>query len=436
MSLLTWFDNRTLYGCQCMLAVMFAILFLWMNRAYPAVRGVRSMACAFLVGIPCTFLLLSRGHIPDSLSVVVADVLSAVCFVLLYDGIVRFLGGRRRLWLAISASAISASVVYYSTAVRPNLALRILAMGLLAALMRGLTAWELLRASVGRTGRSGGAIRFQGKSQVRSQVRNQVRRQSWIGEGGATQFFGLFLATLAGLGVLRVAMIVVRGVPDNSMSRHAVQTSTMLLSVAYIGVYGLCFLTMVGHDLITRSLEESEKDLLSGALNRRGIEARLATELKRCSRSPQSLSVALVDIDHFKSINDKYGHATGDAAIRAVSLALSKSLRDGDYLGRYGGDEFLIILPITACHQAGIAADRFSRAVQEVNLAGGDLRLTLSTGITEASPEDDVISVIARADEALYQAKSDGRDCRRAVLPPSTFADAPISQPIQAEARS
>src|ERR1700678_353449 len=111
MSLLSWFDNRTLYGCQCMLAVMFAIVFLWMGRVYPSVRGIRSMACAFLVGIPCTFLLLSRGHISDFLSVVVADLLSAVCFILLYDGIVRFLGGRPRLGLVVGGSAISVCVV-------------------------------------------------------------------------------------------------------------------------------------------------------------------------------------------------------------------------------------------------------------------------------------------------------------------------------------
>jgi diguanylate cyclase (GGDEF)-like protein len=418
MSLFSWFDNRTLYGCQCMLSVMFAILFLWMSRAYPAVRGVRSMACAFLVGIPCTFLLFSRGHIPDFLSVIVADLLSTVCFILLYDGIVRFIGGRRRIWLAVSASVICAGVVYYSSEVRPNLVLRIAAMGLVAALIRGLTAWELLRKSAGRAIRNGGPDAGR------------------IFKGGATRFFGVLLITLAGLGVVRVAMIVILGTPANFMQRDAVQTSTMLLSVAYIGVYGLCFLTMAGHELIIRSQEESEKDLLSGALNRRGIESRLAIELMRCNRGQQSLSIALVDIDHFKSINDRYGHATGDATIRAVTEALSAALREGYYLGRYGGDEFLVILPITSCHQAVIAAERFSRAVSELGLPGGNLCLTLSSGITEASPEDDAISLIARADEALYQAKSDGRDCRRAVLPLSTFTDAPIAQTVRAGASS
>jgi diguanylate cyclase (GGDEF)-like protein len=416
MSLLSWFDNRTLYGCQCMLAVMFAIVFLWMGRVYPSVRGIRSMACAFLVGIPCTFLLLSRGHISDFLSVVVADLLSAVCFILLYDGIVRYVGRRPRLGLVVGASAISACIVYYSTEVRPNLVLRIVAMGLVAALIRGLTGWELLRGPGGRAGRTNG-----GSAILRSNSGS-----------GVTRFFGVFLTALAGLGVLRVAMIVVFGAPESVMQRNAIQTSTMLLSVAYIGVYGLCFLTMAGHEMILRSQEESEKDLLSGAFNRRGIESRLTIELKRSNRSNQRLSVALVDIDDFKSINDQFGHAQGDAAIRYVSMAISKSLRDGDYLGRYGGDEFLIILPMTASNHATIATERISRAVNNLSPVGGERGLTLSIGLTEASPDDDAITLIARADEALYRAKSDGRDCLRAVLPQTTYPDAPVSQPARA----
>jgi diguanylate cyclase (GGDEF)-like protein len=111
-------------------------------------------------------------------------------------------------------------------------------------------------------------------------------------------------------------------------------------------------------------------------------------------------------------------------------------LRDGDYLGRYGGDEFLIILPITASHHAVIAAERLSRTVNSLDLPCGEHCLTLSIGLTEASPEDDAISLIARADEALYRAKSEGRDCMRVLLPLNTYPDAPMSQPARAAAQS
>jgi len=395
MSLLSWFDNRTLYACQCMLAVMFAVLFLWMGRAFPSVRGIRSVAGAFLVGIPCTFLLAARGHIPDLYSVALANLLAAGCFILLYNGIVRFVGGRVRLGLVCGASAIAAGVVFYFSEVQPSIAPRIVAMGLAAALIRGLTAWELLRVSW--VAAKPGASR------------------------SATRFFGITLALMAGFGFVRAALTAVLGAQNSLMQHNTAQTSQMLLNVAFIGVNGLCFLTMAGHELILRSQDESEKDLLSGALNRRGIESRLGSELKRSSRSLQRLSVALVDIDNFKAINDRYGHAAGDSAVREVSLALSNTLRDGDHLGRFGGDEFLVILPMTAANQAAIAAERLRRAVGNLHALGGDKRLTLSIGITEASPDDDAITLIARADEALYEAKSGGRDCLRTKLPETTF---------------
>jgi diguanylate cyclase (GGDEF)-like protein len=413
-----------------MLAVMFAILFLWMGRTFPAVRGVRSMAAGFLLGIPCTLLLLGRGHFPVWLSVSVANLLAATCFLLLYDGILRFIGGRRRLKSLCGISAIALCVVVYFSEVRHDIVPRLVAMGLATATIRAFTAWELLRvagwkwpARLDRRAREASRGREPGKSRLSTDVNHSAMR-----------FFGGFLVMLAVFGLVRVALTVIRGNPQDFMQRNSIQVSMMLVNVAYIGVYGLCFLTMAGHELILRSQEESERDALSGTLNRRGIEARLATELKRSSRSMMKLSVALVDIDHFKRLNDAYGHATGDAAIRQVASAIGTSLRDADYLGRYGGDEFLVILPMTACHQAEIAVARFRRAVGSLNMSNAEL--TLSVGLTEASPDDDAISLIARADVALYRAKSDGRDCTRSALPLNTYPVIPIAQPVRAQPQS
>lgn len=394
-----------------MLSVMFTVLFLCMGRAYPAVRGIRSFVCAFLLGIPCTFLLLSRGHIAPIFSVVLADLLSIACFLLFYNGILRFTGGvprfkQPRIKLISAMAVIAFAAVVYTTEVRPAAVLRIAAMGLFASLMRALTARELLRR--------------------RDAVRNN---------NAVMRFFGIFLAVLSALGAIRVAIALLTGAPDQWTQKNGALTPALLLNVACIGVYGLCFLTMAGHELILRSLEESEKDLLSGAFNRRGIESRLAVELKRSDRSRHRLCVALVDIDHFKRINDRHGHATGDDAIRETATAIAHSLRDNDYLGRYGGDEFLIILPMTAGSQAIRAGERLSQAVRAVSLPGKSLSLTLSIGLTEASPEDDVISLIARADEALYRAKNDGRDCIRMLDPQTTFPDLPVPYLVRAAAQ-
>jgi diguanylate cyclase (GGDEF)-like protein len=166
-------------------------------------------------------------------------------------------------------------------------------------------------------------------------------------------------------------------------------------------------------ELIARSRDESLKDSLSGAFNRRGIEAKLDAELKLLERNKYRLSVALIDVDYFKAINDVQGHAAGDAALRDVAEAIASHLRGRDYLGRYGGDEFLLILPNTPCSIALAVTERLNRAVTNLQLSAGTTPLTLSIGITEAVPHDDAASLLARADKALYQAKSDGRNCRR-----------------------
>ena len=396
MSLLLWFDNRTLFGCQCMLAVMFTVVFLWMRSAYPSIRGARSIVLSYLVGVPCTLFMVSRGHIPTFISVTVGNLLALLSVLFLYDGFVRFVGGRSRWWLLGGIAAVSLGVVFFYSEIRSSIVPRILAMTLSFAVFRWMLAWELLRKSTVSVGSP---------------------------NRGTMRFFGGFLVFLGLFNLYRGGMTFWFGAPENLLERDAVQTVTMALNVLYIGVSGLCFVIMASHELITRSMEDSERDLLSGTLNRRGIEMRLSVELGRSDRSRQRLSVALVDIDHFKTINDSHGHAAGDAAIRAVAAAMTRRLRTSDALGRYGGDEFLVVLPMTGMSDAAVVAERLNEAVTSLELIAGSRGLTLSIGITEASPEDDAIVLIARADEALYQAKSAGRNCMRAVTPARTFPE-------------
>jgi len=322
-------------------------------------------------------------------------------FILLYSGVVQFVGGQKRLWLATGATAVALGVVFYYSEVRQNILPRIVAMGMNEALLVGLTAWEVLR--------------------MRATTAQRANRS-------ITRFFGIILTIQAALCIVRCVTTVIHGPPKDLMRRDIVQTSTMMMNLIYVAAYGLCFLTMAGHELILRSQEESETDLLSGAFNRRGIESRLTAELKRSERSEMRLAIALVDVDHFKSINDRFGHAAGDEAIRGVALAISKCLREIDYLGRYGGDEFLLVFPMTAIDQAVIAVERISRIIGALEIRADYGRLTLSIGMTEASPEEDMASLMARADGALYLAKKDGRNCVRIRMPRRTFPGATLPQ--------
>ena len=210
------------------------------------------------------------------------------------------------------------------------------------------------------------------------------------------------------------------------LSRALRSIPTLLIALCATGLF---ILILSSNELIARSKDESQKDALCGALNRRGIEAKLSTELKYIQRGKHKLSVALIDVDYFKSINDIQGHAAGDAALRDVSEAITTHLRGRDHLGRYGGDEFLLILPQTPCSVALNVTERLNQAVRNLTKITGCMPLTLSIGLTEAVPDDDAVSLIARADKALYQAKSDGRNCRRVVTAETTTSPMPAEIP-------
>jgi diguanylate cyclase (GGDEF)-like protein len=154
-------------------------------------------------------------------------------------------------------------------------------------------------------------------------------------------------------------------------------------------------------------------DQLSGIANRRHFFDLAERALAQARRHGHPVAAAMVDLDRFKAVNDTYGHATGDDVIRAVASRLSAAIRDTDVLGRYGGEEFALLLP--DADPAGVHefTDRLRRAVaaEPVATRSGDLRITISVGVTMMQDDErDVSTVLARADTALYAAKQHGRD--------------------------
>jgi diguanylate cyclase (GGDEF)-like protein/PAS domain S-box-containing protein len=180
-------------------------------------------------------------------------------------------------------------------------------------------------------------------------------------------------------------------------------------------------------DISDRKKEEDEKkqlistlnhlsttDSLTGLLNRRALNEMLHHEIDRSSRYDNNLSLVLCDIDKFKKINDTFGHSAGDRALLAVAAVLRQTLRKSDLLGRYGGDEFMIILPETSLAGAKKLAEKVRQAVEELDIevpGNKRIRFTLSMGVASCcSPIENIDTLVALADTALYASKEAGRN--------------------------
>ncbi|HEU4656187.1 MAG TPA: diguanylate cyclase [Capillimicrobium sp.] len=153
-------------------------------------------------------------------------------------------------------------------------------------------------------------------------------------------------------------------------------------------------------------------DELTGLWNRRFMQRRLSAELRAADRHDRTLSVALVDIDHFKDVNDRHGHAAGDAVLVAVAQRLRDATREEDVVGRWGGEEFLVLLPDESAEGAVTAADRIRESVGALPIETPEatVSVTVSVGCATFRPGDDSDLILRRADRALYAAKRAGRD--------------------------
>jgi len=168
-------------------------------------------------------------------------------------------------------------------------------------------------------------------------------------------------------------------------------------------------------------------DDLTKVYNRRAGLLRLNEEFARARRNCSTLSVAMVDVDHFKKVNDTYGHLVGDKALVHIASILKSALRECDILTRYGGEEFLVLLPDTTSGQAALPLDRLRNRLAEQKFFNSNAAISLSISIgiaTLSALDDNPMDVIERADKALYSAKRSGRnrvvyDCQIPVFGPA-----------------
>jgi diguanylate cyclase (GGDEF)-like protein len=265
-----------------------------------------------------------------------------------------------------------------------------------------------------------------------------LARAAWVVHTRLRAEFGARVAATSAVPLWVVATLLgVRGllgpflpsIMSPSMAGSGAGNVSML--VAFVGCGILLMLAQVSLviiRLVTRLQHLSDHDALTGVLNRRSIERALAAEAARLSRQGRTYAVLALDIDHFKGINDRFGHPAGDAVLRELGLAMRQAGRDSDLVARTGGEEFWMLMPATDLRGALPVAQRLLGLVRElrVKVPQAEIRFTVSIGVAVADqPGEKPDDLIRRLDAALYRAKHLGRD--RVELAGGPVQRAPVS---------
>ncbi|QWG20109.1 GGDEF domain-containing protein [Bradyrhizobium sediminis] len=229
--------------------------------------------------------------------------------------------------------------------------------------------------------------------------------------------------TLTTLGVAPIFLLtsVPIGMPVSTPVERLAAMLAFVLTIgqcAFVGLYGSSMRMMLynrGVELkaANKRIEElAELDELTGSFNRRCIMRVLDEEVARAHRSKAPCSIALIDLDWFKRINDAYGHPTGDEVLRTFAITVFANLRAIDKFGRYGGEEFLLVLPDTPDDSAAQILDRLRAIIADLDWSAFSpgMRVTISAGVATLKPNETPDAILARADSALYLAKSRGRN--------------------------
>lgn len=216
---------------------------------------------------------------------------------------------------------------------------------------------------------------------------------------------------------LQPSAYVVANEPSNVLRLHRDALQTLLQQSPQMAqnlLHVLCSRVRQGNRQLIHSEQNANVDKLTGAFNRRWLEHVFERERTRCLFSSQPMSLVMLDVDHFKDYNDQHGHLAGDYLLCLVTHTLKRQLRTRDSLVRFGGEEFVILLPGFPRQQAREVAERLRQSVERTSAfyspLGEQPGVTISLGLSQMVPKDSLHSLIARADQALYKAKDSGRN--------------------------
>lgn len=378
------FDIRSGLLVGAVLTLLIGLLLAVVARALPAnLRPAVNPWVAATLLQPVGFVLLTqRDVLPPWLTIVVANGLIALAFAAYGLALRRFYQLPTRPGLLALMVALAVATSAWWGLVQPDLTQRLIAISLVLAWTLGYSAWTIYR---------------------RSDARGPIRHVA----GGA------FLGAALIMAYRSVVLLYDPGQVTGVFQLTHVQVLTYALGSVLPVVATLGFLLLCT-ERSQRELERAARvDYLTGVYNRRAIEELGTRAIAAARRHGMSLAALVVDIDHFKQINDELGHAAGDRALVRAVDRIRDELRAEDLLGRLGGEEFIVLMPSTDSASAVAAAERIREAFSAQPLELGEQRrpVTLSIGVAVLAPADRQFSqLLQRADRAMYAAKKAGRD--------------------------
>jgi diguanylate cyclase (GGDEF)-like protein len=375
--------------CMVLLVLLGSLL----RSGMPGVLEWFAANLGIVIALP---LILMRGRISDVLSVVVANLLMALSGVTYYAGCARFLRRPTR-WPVLIAPLLplGAALVYWRY-VNDSIPNRVLVTTLFTAGICLATARLVLRH------RPDGRVAY----------------PYWV-----TAIMALIF------GVCQLArgiyFMTLDGASNPVMFASPGNVLLLVAGAAVMPTLSMSAMMMVHDALLADARDAANRDFLTGALSRKGFETIARTRLAEAGRQGLPVSLLIIDLDHFKSINDTFGHAGGDAVLREFVRVMHLQLRRGDALGRMGGEEFAVLLPATELDDAMRLAERLRSAVvaQPATTTAGPCPYSISGGLAAWRAGETLDRLSARADAALYDAKRAGRN-RMCVHQPATTAAA------------
>ena len=361
--------------------------------ALPNDRAAAGCWAAYAGGSGLALLMIVLGmHHGEPAIRALGNMLVVAATLALQSGVWRFTGQRRWPWVQGVVLLITVGLAWLAALSADWVPVRI---GVVAAMWGGIYFW--------------------------------VARDIWQHLAGTRRrhWRPLYIAPLLLAGVILLARTVRAVLVPESVSVEVEQGTLLSVGSSLAGLIAALLLQMTLVALVvTRLVDRLERlsrhDALTGLLNRRAIDEILSQEEQRARRLSGRLSVLMIDIDHFKRINDSQGHGVGDRALQHLAAVMRSQLREIDHLSRWGGEEFLAVLPATREADALVMAERLADRVRSLPLVNDDIRLALTASIGVAEwrgPDDTVLQLLERADAALYQAKRNGRDQVRAAGP-------------------